>query len=216
MPKLKTPVTAALFSGLLAATLCLIFDLNQLIDMMSIGTLMAYSVVAVCVLILRFTVNNFLLPSNHKQFINNIFQHRYRPSEISISELELAVKLTNESNGNGNGGKIKTVNGSNCFMTAVLGFSEEPVMRRLFAPSSKKCTKQTSRIVNVFAILSVFHVFMMSLLLKLMNDSHDFYWYIAPFAAFFFMATVNSVIISRQPQDHTIDSFKVFIFFFSQ
>ncbi len=53
MPKLKTPVTASLFSGLLAAILCLIFDLNQLIDMMSIGTLMAYSVVAICVLILR-------------------------------------------------------------------------------------------------------------------------------------------------------------------
>jgi amino acid transporter len=53
MPRLKTPVTAAIASGLLAGLLALIFDLNQLIDMMSIGTLMAYSVVAVCVLVLR-------------------------------------------------------------------------------------------------------------------------------------------------------------------
>ena len=54
MPSLKTPVAAAFSSGILAGILCLLFDLNQLIDMQSIGTLMAYSVVAVCTLILRY------------------------------------------------------------------------------------------------------------------------------------------------------------------
>jgi amino acid transporter len=57
LPKIKTPALAALATGLLSALLALLFDLNHLIDMMSIGTLMAYSLVSVCTLILRYRPN---------------------------------------------------------------------------------------------------------------------------------------------------------------
>lgn len=52
--KTKTPIFATLLSGLLSGIMSILFDLDQLIDMMSIGTLMAYTIVAVSVLILRY------------------------------------------------------------------------------------------------------------------------------------------------------------------
>lgn len=54
----QTPFVGTLLAGFLTGILAAVFNLSQLVNMMSIGTLMAYSIVAACVLMLRYEISD--------------------------------------------------------------------------------------------------------------------------------------------------------------
>ena len=89
--KTKTPIIATVVSGSLAAFLAMIFDLKELVDFMSIGTLMAYTLVAASVMILRYRNNPDYDSQTEIDDMNVTFSDFYKPRSKSPNAISTKV-----------------------------------------------------------------------------------------------------------------------------
>ncbi|XP_047138017.1 high affinity cationic amino acid transporter 1 isoform X1 [Hydra vulgaris] len=92
-PKSQVPVISTILSGLFIGILAAIIDLAELVEMMSIGTLLAYSIVVICVLILRYDLtpppnNNYesesLIENEKNKSAKNCFEAGCSMNNISL------------------------------------------------------------------------------------------------------------------------------------
>ncbi len=130
LPKFQTPGLATICTGLITATLATIFDLDQLIEMTSIGTLLSYSIVSACVIVLRYTLSQFVLldgptglylPPNLKW---SLFSKRYKPARVSIDENEDNEDIIEHGT----------------------------LIQRILSPTT--CSKATSKLVNITTLIA--------------------------------------------------------------
>ncbi|URD86320.1 hypothetical protein MUK42_27758 [Musa troglodytarum] len=94
----QVPVKSTILSGIFAASLAFFMDVSQLAGMVSVGTLLAFTIVAVSILILRYVPPDEVpLPSSLRESIDSVsFRHSVRQNNAEKTD-PIGIKGSNQN-----------------------------------------------------------------------------------------------------------------------
>ncbi|KAI5760522.1 SLC7A1 [Gulo gulo luscus] len=178
----KTPIIATLTSGAIAAVMAFLFDLKDLVDLMSIGTLLAYSLVAACVLVLRY----------QPEQPNMVYQMARTTDELDQVDQNELVSTSDSQTG---------------FLPEAERFS----LKTILSPKNMEPSKFSGLIVNISTSLIAILILTFCIVAVLGKEALTKVklWAIFVLAGSVLLCSLVTIIIWRQPESKTKLSFKV-------
>ncbi|XP_032006446.1 high affinity cationic amino acid transporter 1 [Hylobates moloch] len=178
----KTPIIATLASGAVAAVMAFLFDLKDLVDLMSIGTLLAYSLVAACVLVLRY----------QPEQPNLVYQMASTSDELDPAD-QNELASTNDS------------------QLGFLPEAEMFSLKTILSPKNMEPSKISGLIVNISTSLIAALIITFCIVTVLGREAlaKGALWAVFMLAGSALLCAVVTGVIWRQPESKTKLSFKV-------
>ncbi|KAI5279532.1 High Affinity Cationic Amino Acid Transporter 1 [Manis pentadactyla] len=178
----KTPIIATLTSGAIAAVMAFLFDLKDLVDLMSIGTLLAYSLVATCVLVLRY----------QPEQPNMVYQMARTMDELDQVDQNELVSTSDSQTG---------------FLPEAETFS----LKTIFSPKNVEPSKLSGLIVNISTSLIAILIVIFCTVAVLGKEAltEGGLWAVFVLTGSALLCSVVTIVIWRQPESKTKLSFKV-------
>lgn len=178
----KTPIIATVTSGAIAAVMAFLFELKDLVDLMSIGTLLAYSLVAACVLVLRY----------QPEQPNLVYQMARTTDELDQVDQNEMVSASESQTG---------------FLPAAEKFS----LKTILSPKNMEPSKFSGLIVNISAGFLAVLIITVCIVAVLGREAlaEGTLWAVFVMTGLVLLCMLVTGIIWRQPESKTKLSFKV-------
>ncbi|XP_051018812.1 high affinity cationic amino acid transporter 1 [Acomys russatus] len=178
----KTPIIATVTSGAIAAVMAFLFELKDLVDLMSIGTLLAYSLVAACVLVLRY----------QPEQPNLVYQMARTTDELDQVDQNELVSASDSQ-------------------TGFLPVPEKFSLKTILSPKNMEPSKFSGLIVNISAGLLAALIITVCIVAVLGREAlaEGTLWAVFVMTGSVLLCMLVTGIIWRQPESKTKLSFKV-------